>query len=34
MYPYVDGCLGCSHLGTIMNSDVMNIIFTNFVIEV
>lgn len=34
MYPYVDGRLGCSHLGTIMNRDAVNIIFTNFVIEV
>lgn len=34
MYPYADGCLGCSHVGAIMNSDAMNIVFTNFVVEV
>ena len=33
-HPYVDGCLGCFHLSAITNSDAMNIIFTNFVIEV
>ena len=34
MHPCVDRCLGCFHLSANMNSDAVNIIFTNFVIEV
>lgn len=34
MHPCVDRCLGCFHWSAITNSDAVNIIFTNFVIEV